>query len=895
MRGTPPAVTPQRPGESPARRRPGTGRGRWPARDYPTLLWLLLAAAAALVHPWLPESGWLMVHLVLLGALTHAILVWSTYFSQALLKTAQLEPRGRQSARLWLVVAGSGCVLVGVPWGWWPLVVTGALAVTTAVGWHGVAMWRRLRRALPGRFRISIRYYLLAAACLPVGVTFGVLLARGLDDEWHGRLLVAHTMTMVLGWIGLTVTGTLVTLWPTMLRTRMDDRAERLAIQALPVLVGAVVVVIAGAVTGERPIVVAGLVGYLAGVAWWGRALVAPARRRPPREFATGSVACALVWLPVALGWVLVLVATSPWPEVADGYGSAAAVIVGGFAVQLLFGALSYLIPVVFGGGPRVVRAVHQHLDRGATWRLVLTNAGVLALIAPVPSLVRVLVTLLGFVALITFVVLLISGFVVGVRARRAEGAGQPREQAGQPRTARIRTGWKAGQFVAALGAIVVAVAVGTAVGGGGRGTPRPSTAVEATGETTEVTVTADAMRFHPATIAVPRGNRLVVTLVNQDATTVHDLLLENGARSARLRPGQSDTVDVGVVGASLTGWCTLVGHRQQGMTLAIEVEGADPATASGPGQPGAGHHSSAGAASAHPVIDGDFSADFDAYDPVLPPLSGRTIHQVTWRIRDVEMEVAPGVWQRRWTYDGRSPGPTLHGRIGDRFEVTIVNDGTMGHSMDFHASQIAPDEVMRTIPPGESLTYSFTADRAGAWLYHCSSTPMSAHLAAGMVGAVVIEPDGLPPVDRSYLLVQSELYLGASTEKGKASEVDAERIPTGIPDGVVFNGAAFQYRHEPLAARVGDRVRIWVVAAGPDRPTSFHVVGAQFDTVYAEGAYLLTPATPGGGGSQTLALGAAQGGFVELSFAGPGHYPVVSHVMSDAERGASGIIRVTG
>ena len=265
-------------------------------------------------------------------------MVWSTHFTQALLKTpAEIDDRTQQNRRIELLIAGVTAVLVGVPTSLWPLTVAGATAVSGAVLWHGIQLWRRLRRALPGRFRVTVRYYLAAAACVPVGATLGAWLARGLDDERHGQVLVAHSMVMVLGWVGLTVTDTLVTLWPTMLRTRMDDRAERLARQALPVLVTAIAVLATGAALGSRPAALAGLVGYAAGLAWWGRALVGPARQAPPKVFATWSVTAALGWWVVALllvGWRL---ATSPsWAALADGYGAVAAVVVVGFAAQLL-------------------------------------------------------------------------------------------------------------------------------------------------------------------------------------------------------------------------------------------------------------------------------------------------------------------------------------------------------------------------------------------------------------------------------------------------------------------------------------------------------------------------------------------------------------------------------
>jgi nitrite reductase (NO-forming) len=265
--------------------------------------------------------------------------------------------------------------------------------------------------------------------------------------------------------------------------------------------------------------------------------------------------------------------------------------------------------------------------------------------------------------------------------------------------------------------------------------------------------------------------------------------------------------------------------------------------------------------------------------------------------VKEVELEVAPGVRQKRWTFDGVVPGPTLHGRVGDTFVITLVNNGSMGHSVDFHAGEAAPDDVMRTIPPGGSLTYRFTAERAGVWMYHCSTMPMSAHIGAGMHGAVVIEPDGLPSVDRSYVLVQSEVYLDGDG-RSSVREVDAAAAAANLPDAVVFNGIANQYVARPLAARVGDRVRFWVLAAGPNRGSSFHVVGTQFDTVWSEGAYLLRggvgPTGDAGGGSQVLDLATAQGGFVELTARQPGHYAFVTHVMADAERGARGILAVT-
>ena len=126
-----------------------TPRGSWALRDRPGVVWMALAVLLALVHPFVPGSQWLMVHLVLLGALTHSAMVWSTHFTQALLKTpASIDDRTQQNRRIGLLVGGVSAVLVGVPTSLWPLTVLGASAVSTAILWHGVQLWRRLRRAL---------------------------------------------------------------------------------------------------------------------------------------------------------------------------------------------------------------------------------------------------------------------------------------------------------------------------------------------------------------------------------------------------------------------------------------------------------------------------------------------------------------------------------------------------------------------------------------------------------------------------------------------------------------------------------------------------------------------------------------------------------------------------
>lgn len=888
-----PAPESARPG-GPAR--PGRTRR---LRDHVALTWLTAAVVVALVHRWVPSSTWLMIHLVLLGALTHSALVWSEHFAHTLLRSVPDEAgRRRQGWRIGLLGAGALAVFVGVPTAWWWLVVVGATLVVAAAVWHGVHLVRVLRGALPSRFRVVTHSYLAAAACLPFGAGFGAALAFGLSEEWHGRLLVAHLAANLLGWIGLTVTGTLVTFWPTMLRARMDDRAELLAREALPTQLAGVVLLVAGALGGWRPIAIVGVILYAVGLAWWGRALARPLRAKGLREFAPASVLAALIWGAVGfvgVGWLL---ATSgSWAGITDAIMPIAGIFAVGFAAQLLSGALSYLIPSVMGGGPSVVRAGQSWFNRYGTVRLVVINGGLLLFSLPAPSWVKVTVSTAVLVALAAFIPLLLGGARASGRARRAAMLKQ------EPPAVVERRAFSAGQLIAGVAALTLALSAGVAADPAAAGLPTTAepaaSGVAETGNTTRVEVRAVGMRFEPSTITVPAGDRLVVVLTNTDTAMAHDLII-GSARTARLAPGETAELDAGVQTESVQGYCSVAGHRQMGMVLDVVVSGG-----SGPGHGHEGSDASgmgSGASAATGTAIGPNPADTlgTIVDPVLPPLTDETVRRVTLTVTEVPLEVAPGLWQTRWTFNGGSVGPTLHGRVGDVFEVTLVNDGTIGHSIDFHAGALAPDEPMRTIGVGESLVYRFTAERAGIWMYHCSTAPMSSHIAAGMHGAVIIEPDGLPPVDRTYALVQSEVFLAnAATSAAEARELDADKVVAERPDRVVFNGIANQYDLAPFEARVGERVRFWVLDAGPNRASAFHIVGGQFDTVWTEGTYTLRRGEGAfgatDGGAQVLGLQAAQGGFVELTFPEAGNYPVVSHIMVDAERGAHGRVAVTG
>jgi nitrite reductase (NO-forming) len=276
----------------------------------------------------------------------------------------------------------------------------------------------------------------------------------------------------------------------------------------------------------------------------------------------------------------------------------------------------------------------------------------------------------------------------------------------------------------------------------------------------------------------------------------------------------------------------------------------------------------------------------FQPYDPALPPLSAQRTLQLHWHAREVPIRVSDDDVVAAWTFEGTMPGPIVHCRVGDTIEFTLTNDVDIPHSMDFHAAQIDPKVAFRSVPKGGSVTFTFKPKYAGAFMYHCGTAPVLMHIGSGMNGAIIVSPaDPLPPA-KEFVLVESELYLAPAAAGIRA--FDYQKMLTTLPDMVVFNGRPNQYVKNPIHVKVGDRVRFWVVNAGPTHPCNFHVVGEQFDTVYIA-------APPGSPlrGVQTWAVAPGGGMCFDLVCDVPGEFPFVNHGFGHGQKGAMGFLVV--
>jgi hypothetical protein len=382
------------------------GRAGWHRRaGLLPIAYLAGIVAVGLAHPIVPESRWLLIHLLLLGAASNAILIWSVHFATAILRSPAPATRRGEATRLVVLNAGVLTVLVGgaagPPW----LGVAGAGLVFAAVVAHLWVMASRLRRALPARFAITVHYYLAATVALLAGIPAGAWMLL-LDDGQRPRLLLFHAHVNLLGWVTLTVLGTLLTLWPAVLRTRMVPGAGRAATRALPLCLAGLACLSVGTLAWWPILAVAGLALFAAAVVLVAGPGIATARQRTPVSFASWSIAAGIGWLLVALiwdGWTLLRAGSAA--TAADGFGTVLVPLGVGFVAQVLLGALAYLLPMTLGGGPARVRDRTVALDRYWPQRLTMANLALAVFLLPVPAPVRLTAILLIFVALAQFLV----------------------------------------------------------------------------------------------------------------------------------------------------------------------------------------------------------------------------------------------------------------------------------------------------------------------------------------------------------------------------------------------------------------------------------------------------------------------------------------------------------
>ena len=378
--------------------------------------------------------------------------------------------------------------------------------------------------------------------------------------------------------------------------------------------------------------------------------------------------------------------------------------------------------------------------------------------------------------------------------------------------------------------------------------------------------------------LSAAEGQGVQITLINGEGAE-HDIVFadqEATARSGHIT-GKGASTNIafraGKAGDYIY-FCSLPGHQLAGMQGQFLVTPQPPAQT---------------------LVEADISK---IATDLPPPIGKRAPQTIRVDLTTVELEgrLAEGTTFGYWTFNGKVPGPFLRVRVGDTVDVRLRNSGdsAMVHSVDFHAATGPGGGAAATqTNPGEENSVKFKALIPGLYVYHCATPMVAHHIANGMYGLILVEPEeGLPPVDREFYVMQGEVYTEAAFGQHGSQEFNVEKLLNERPEYFVFNGSvgALSKLH-PLQAKVGETVKIFFGVGGPNFTSSFHVIGEMFDKVYNLGGVLSEPLK----GIQTVTVPPGGAVITEFKLDVPGNYILVDHALSRLERGLVGILQVEG
>jgi nitrite reductase (NO-forming) len=371
-------------------------------------------------------------------------------------------------------------------------------------------------------------------------------------------------------------------------------------------------------------------------------------------------------------------------------------------------------------------------------------------------------------------------------------------------------------------------------------------------------------------------GQVVQLTLINGEGTE-HDIVFpDQDAKSPRVNgKGASTTI---VFRAAKSGdflyFCSVPGHRLAGMQGQFLVT---PLLAP------------------QTLVEADISRE---PTDLPPPIGKRDPQTVRLDLFTVEQEgrLAEATTFGYWTFNGKVPGPFVRVRVGDTVDVHLKNsaDSNMIHSVDFHAATgPGGGAAALQVDPGAEKSMTFKALVPGLYVYHCATPMVAEHIANGMYGLILVEPEaGLAPVDHEFYVMQGEIYTEAAFGQHGSQEFSVEKLLNERPEYFVFNGSvgAISKLH-PLHAKVGETVRLFFGVGGPNYTSSFHVIGEIFDKVYNLGGLTNPPLE----GIQTVTVAPGGAVITEFKLHVPGNYTIVDHALARVERGLAGLLIVDG
>lgn len=293
----------------------------------------------------------------------------------------------------------------------------------------------------------------------------------------------------------------------------------------------------------------------------------------------------------------------------------------------------------------------------------------------------------------------------------------------------------------------------------------------------------------------------------------------------------------------------------------------------------------------------GTMEAELTAPPFVPAPVGNRPAKKLVVKMEIIEEvgTMADGVEYVYWTFGGSVPGSFIRTRVGDEIEFHLMNhpNNKLPHNIDLHAvTGPGGGAESSFVAPGHEVQFSFKVLNEGLYVYHCATAPVGMHIANGMYGLILVEPEGgLPPVDREFYVMQGDFYTKGKYGQPGLQPFDMQKAVDEHADYVVFNGSVGALTGDnALQANVGETVRIFMGNGGPNLVSSFHVIGEIFDKVYVEGGSLINE------NIQTTLIPAGGSSIVEFKIETSGNLILVDHSIFRAfNKGAIGIINVKG
>lgn len=288
-----------------------------------------------------------------------------------------------------------------------------------------------------------------------------------------------------------------------------------------------------------------------------------------------------------------------------------------------------------------------------------------------------------------------------------------------------------------------------------------------------------------------------------------------------------------------------------------------------------------------------DISKKPDDLPAAIDRKTAKTI-EINLVATEVVSDIAAATPFHYWTFDNTVPGPFLRVRVGDTIKLTLHNDknSSHDHSIDLHAvTGPGGGAALTTVEPGKTKSMLFKTLNPGLFVYHCAAGNASTHIANGMYGLILVEPEaGLSPVDKEFYVMQGELYTTGTIGERKFQDFDGQKMFDERPEYIIFNGRTSSLVDNTIQAEVGETIRLFVGNGGVSRISSFHIIGEIFDKVYPEGSMgkplenVQTTLIPAGGATM-----------VEFKLDVPGDYVLVDHALSRVDRGAWGLLHAAG